>query len=284
MKRSVMFRVLVACTLFCMCSCTVLEERSGCPCYLAVDLSKVDKSIREWQLWLFAGDGRLVFKDTIYRRSYTAPYVVQVPRNRQLQCFMWGNARGATILDEANSPSTLLLKKEGLPADSLFSYADTIDTWKEDGLMRVIPRKEFATIDIYIYGWAEIDFEAEMELVCDSRGFFVGGDFYPDKVSVQMQLKGIDDYYTHFSGRMLRQPDTENLRLSLMLKKKEIDGQTGQILVNQDIPIGRYLEENGYDMQSPQLQDIRMELDYSYTNITIRTDDWEASYEIEEEI
>ena len=69
-----------------------------------------------------------------------------------------------------------------------------------------------------------------------------------------------------------------------MLKKKEIDGQTGQILVNQDIPIGRYLEENGYDMQSPQLQDIRMELDYSYTNITIRTDDWEASYEIEEEI
>ena len=51
-----MFRVLVACTVFCMYSCTVLEERSGCPCYLAVDLSKVDKSIREWQLWLFAGE------------------------------------------------------------------------------------------------------------------------------------------------------------------------------------------------------------------------------------
>ena len=284
MKRKVMFLAWAVCMVFYMESCTILEERSGCPCYLTVDLAKVDKSIREWQLWLFDNDGELMFKDTIYRRSYTSPYVVQVPRNRQLQCFMWGNARSATTLDEAYSLSTLILKKEGLPADSLFSYADTIDTWKEDGLMRVSPRKEFATIDIYIYGWAEIDFVAEMELVCDSRGFFVRGDFYPDEVSVQMELEGIDDYYTHFSGRMLRQPDTENIRLSLMLKRKEIDGKIGQVLVNQDIPIGKYLEENGYDMQNPQLQDIRMELDYSYTNITIRTDDWEASYRLKEEI
>ena len=284
MKRNVMFLVCAVCVALCLDSCTILEERSGCPCYLTIDLTKVDKGIREWQLWLFDKDGEVMFKDTIYRRSYSSPYVVQVPRNRQLQCFMWGNVRGATILDEAYSPSTLLLKKEGLPADSLFHYAETVDTWREDGFMKVIPRKEFATVDIYIYGWADIDFVAEMELVCDSRGFYVGGDFYPDEVSVQMQLRGIDDYYTHFSGRMLRQPDTENVRLYLRLMKKEIDGTVGEELVNRDIPLGKFLEDNGYDMQSAQLQDIRMELDYSYSNLIIRTDDWEASYRLEEEI
>ena len=284
MKSSVMFPAMALCVAFCLASCTIFEERSGCPCYLTVDFSKVDKGIREWQLWLFDDDGGLMYKDTVYRRSYSSPYVVQVPRNRQVQCFMWGNARGATILEEAYSSSTLLLKKEGLPADSLFFYADTIDTWKEDGLMSVSPRKEFATIDIYIYGWAEIDFVAEMELLCDSRGFYVGGDFYPDKISVQMPVTGIDDYYTHFSGRMLRQHDTENIKLSLILKQKEIDGKIGKELVNQEIPIGMFLEANGYDMQNPILQDIRMELDYSYSNITVRTDDWEATYRLEEEI
>ena len=198
--------------------CTVLEDRDPCPCYLEVDFSQVDKSIREWQMWLFSPSGELLFKDTVYRRSYSSPYVVEVPRNTGVQCLLWGNARGGTSLNESFSLYTSL---QHLP----------------------------------------------------------GGN-----VSSNMKLFDMGDYYTQFRGRILRQPDTENIILSLLIKKREIDGSIGETLIDKDIPIGKYLEENGYDMHTPQMSDIVMDVDYSYTSLVIKAEDWEATYSLNEEI
>ena len=100
----------------------------------------------------------------------------------------------------------------------------------------------------------------------------------------RMQFDDIDEYCSHFQGRILRQPDTENLKLSMLLKKKEIDGTLGPVIVDKDIPIGKYLEENGYDMHKPILEDIRMDIDYSRNSFMIKAKDWEATYKLVEEI
>mgnify|MGYP003294875829 CR=1 FL=1 len=314
MKKRVLLYCWAITALLLISSCTVLEERSGCPCYLTMDLTKIDKGIREWQLWLFTPEGEIMFKDTIYRRAYSTPYTVQVPRNRQMQCLLWGNARGATLLDETMTPATSLLKKEDVLADSLYFFADTVDTWKEDGWVsvepkkecvladslyffsetvdtwkedgwvRVEPRKEFATVDIYMQGWVDIEYVVELILRCDTKGFYVNGEFYPGNVDTHMQFHNLGNYYSHFRGRILRQPDTENIRLSMLLKKKEIDGTVGEIIVDKDIPIGKYLEENGYDMNKLVLEDIRMDIDYSNNNFMIKAEDWEATYKLVEEM
>ncbi len=265
-------------------ACTVLEDRSVCPCYLTVDLTKVDKGVREWQMWLFTPEGELLYKDTVYRRSYSAPYIIQVPRNKKVQCLMWGNARSGTLVEETFSPATSLIKKEDVLADSLYFFADTISTWGEDSRMKVVPRKEFATVDIYMQGWADVEYEVRMVMVCGSKGFYVTGDFYPGEVSTEMELFSLGDYYTQFRGRILRQSDTENILLSLKIRRRKMDGTLGEELVNKDIPIGKYLEENGYNIQNADLGDIRMEVDYSYTNLKIKAEDWEATYKIAEEI
>lgn len=284
MKKRVLLYCWAITALSLISSCTVLEERSGCPCYLTMDLTKIDKGIREWQLWLFTPEGEIMFKDTIYRRAYSTPYTVQVPRNRQMQCLLWGNARGATLLDETMTPATSLLKKEGVLADSLYFFSETVDTWKEDGWVRVEPRKEFATVDIYMQGWVDIEYVVELILRCDTKGFYVNGEFYPGNVDTHMQFHNLGNYYSHFRGRILRQPDTENIRLSMLLKKKEIDGTVGEIIVDKDIPIGKYLEENGYDMNKLVLEDIRMDIDYSTNNFMIKAEDWEATYKLVEEM
>ncbi len=284
MKKRVLLYCWAITALLLISSCTVLEERSGCPCYLTMDLTKIDKGIREWQLWLFTPEGEIMFKDTIYRRAYSTPYTVQVPRNRQMQCLLWGNARGATLLDETMTPATSLLKKEGVLADSLYFFSETVDTWKEDGWVRVEPRKEFATVDIYMQGWVDIEYVVELILRCDTKGFYVNGEFYPGNVDTHMQFHNLGNYYSHFRGRILRQPDTENIRLSMLLKKKEIDGTVGEIIVDKDIPIGKYLEENGYDMNKLVLEDIRMDIDYSNNNFMIKAEDWEATYKLVEEM
>lgn len=284
MKKRVLLYCRVISAVLLISSCTVLEERSGCPCYLTMDFTKIDKGIREWQFWLFTPEGEIMFKDTIYRRSYSSPYTVQVPRDRQMQCLLWGNARSATLLDETMSPATSILKKEGVLADSLYFFSDIVDTWKEDGWVSVEPRKEFATVDVYMLGWAGIEYVVELIIECDTKGFYVDGDFYPGKVYTQMQFDNIDNNYSHFSGRILRQPDTENIKLSMLLKKKEIDGTIGNVIVDKDIPIGKYLEENGYDMHNPVLEDIRMDIDYSNNDFRIKAEDWEATYKLIEEM
>ena len=81
MKRMLLIWGLVAGVL--AGGCTVLEDRSGCPCYLTVDFTKVDKGVREWQMWLFTPEGELLYKDTVYRRSYQTPYTIEVPRSKK---------------------------------------------------------------------------------------------------------------------------------------------------------------------------------------------------------
>lgn len=267
-----------------LCSCTVLENRNPCPCYLEVDFSQVDKSIREWQMWLFSHEGKLLFKDTVYRRSYSSPYIVEVPRNAMVMCLLWGNARGGTIVDESFTLNTSLSHKGIVPADSLYFSTDTISTMGEESSLKILPRKEFATVDICLQGWIGVDFDASMELVCGAQGFYVDRRFLRGDVSSNMKLFDIGDYYTQFRGRILRQPDPENLVLSLHIRKREIDGRIGEILLDKDIPIGKYLEENGYDMHTPDMSDIVMDVDYSYTNLVIKAEDWEATYSLNEEI
>ena len=139
-------------------------------------------------------------------------------------------------------------------------------------------------MDVYLQGWVGIDFEVEMVLLCAKGGFYVDGKFSGGEVYTNMELYDLGNYYTRYTGRILRQPDTENILLSLIIRKREIDGTLGEVLIDKDIPIGKYLEENGYDILGPNVSDIRMDVDYSYNQLVIKAEDWEAEYRLNEEI
>ncbi|MBO5407738.1 MAG: hypothetical protein J6A27_09595 [Bacteroidales bacterium] len=289
-KKDVFSRIRLLCTLLCglfgllLCCCTVLEERDGCTNTLTVDLQGVEKGIKEWQMWLFNGEGKLLFKDTIYRRSYSSPYKVEVPRASEVRCLMWGNMRGATRVVENYSYGTNFTKAADISADSIYFFTDTITTAGEDSYLKVVPDKEFATVDIYVNGWVGSDFEADMVLECASDGFYVGKEFLRGRSFINAQVAGIGNYYTRFQCRMLRQQDTENMVLNLYIRDLLADGTLGRVAVDKEIPIGEYLQENGYDMQKKSLEDIVMEVDYSFNKFVIKAADWEATYKMDEEI
>lgn len=264
--------------------CTVLEDRQGCPCWLTIDMQEVDRSIKEWHVWLFNGSGDLIYRDTLYRRHYQEPYVVEVPRHEKVQCLLWGNIRDATSLSEAYSLGTFMLKEGGVSADSLYFSTDTINTSGEESYLKIVPNKEFATVDIIMKGWIGIDFDVDMTIECASSGFFVDKRFCGSRNATNLKVKDIGNYYTRFSGRILRQYDTENLVLTLYVKELLPDGTPGKVLYDMDIPIGDYLESNGYNMYTGAMEDITMELDFTYNNLLIKAEDWSAEYKIVEEI
>lgn len=272
------------CGLVLLSGCTVFENRSVCPNYLALDMEDVDPAIKEWQMWLFSEDGQVLLKDTIYRRSYSSPYIVEVPRCSNVKCLMWGNMRGATQVREMNSYGTYLAKLEDVSADSLYFFTETVDTRGETSSVKVLPAKEFATVDIYIKGWAGTDYQASLVLECASAGFYVSKEFLGWNTRTVAQVYDMQPYYTQFRCRMWRQQDTENMVLKLYIRDLQMDGTLVNVLVDKEVPIGEYLFENGYDMQAASLEDIEMEVDYSYNRFVIRADNWEATYNILEEI
>lgn len=264
--------------------CTVFEERSSCPNYLTVDFTRVDNSIKEWQMWLFDGEGQLVYKDTVYRRSYSQPYTVEVPRSSGGKCLLWGNLRQATRVNEKHSYGTYIAKNADVSADSIYFFGAQIDMDGEDSYVKVVPQKEFANVDIYVKGWVGSDYEADMILECANSGFYVGKEFYGGKTLVQVKVHDVSNMSTHFRCRILRQKDPENLVLKLYIRELLPDGTLGDVMADNLIPIGEYLFANGYNMQSTSLEDIVMEVDYSYNEFVIRATDWEAVYKIDKEI
>lgn len=270
--------------LMMLCSCTVLEDRSTCANYLSMDFSGVDNGIKEWQMWFFNGDGELVLKDTVSRSSYSSPYVVQVPRTSNLRCFLWGNIRGATVVNENYSYMTNFAKKADMSADSIYFFADTINTTGEESGLKIVPAKEFATLDVFVKGWASSGYEAGMVLECANSGFYVGKEFVGGTSCTTAAVHDTGNYYTQFRCRMLRQQDTENMVLRLYVNEILPDGSLGRTVMEQEIPLGEYLEENGYDMQASSLEDIVMEADCSYNKFVVKAADWEATYKIDKEI
>lgn len=283
-KSLVMKRLFLLLAATAAAGCTILEDRNICPSYLTVDMSGVDKGIKEWHMWLFNDSGELLHKDTIHRRDYSVPYVAGVPREEKVRCFMWGNIRGATSLNEDYSLGTFLLKEDGLPADSLYCCTDMIDTSGEESYLKVLPCKEFATVDIYMDGWIGVDYQVRMTIQCASSGFFVDRRMCGGTTETDLEISDIGNYYTRFSGRILRQYDTENLLLKLHVKELLANGEEGELLYDMSIPIGDYLEENGYNMYEGGMEDISMELDFSYNRFLIRAEDWSAEYKIVEEM
>ncbi len=270
--------------LMLLCCCTVLEDRSGCANYLSMDFSGVDKSIKEWQMWFFNEEGKLVLKDTVYRSSYSSPYVVQVPRSPDLRCILWGNMRSATDVNENYSYMTNIAKKADMSSDSIYFFTGTINTEGEESELKVVPQKEFATVDIFVKGWVGSGFDARMVLECASSGFYVGKEFMGGTTYTTAYVYDTGNYYTQFRCRMLRQQDTENMVLRLYINELLPDGSLGRTVVSKDIPLGEYLEENGYNMQATSLQDIVMEVDFSYNKLIVKVADWEAIYRIDKEI
>ena len=265
-------------------SCTVFENRNVCPNYLSLDMREVDRTIKEWQMWLFDGNGALLHKDTIYRRSYQEPYVVPVPRTDGVRCFMWGNMRNATRIEESYSYGTYFEKFPDVWADSLYFFADTISTEGENSYIKVIPGKEFSTVDIYIKGWAGNEYEAEVALICASSGFYVSKEFLERKSVTYANIFEKGNDFTHFRSRIWRQPDTENVLLKLYIRDLNPDGSLGEVRVDTEVPVGEYLYENGYDMNGISLEDIEIEVDYSFNRFQVKAADWEATYKIVEEI
>lgn len=259
---SVMFSS--ACTKF------VWEDRSDCPCILTLDLSNVDKNVSELHLWMFGEDNKILYRDTIPPARFGGTYDVQIKRE-MVNYYIWGNIKGATKLRDNLSINSTLTKVENSSADSLYHYSKQLNTNFESQIDTVLLNKEFITVNVTLKSAVSKGDKISLEMYGNSTGFYVDKRFVGGigKIMVVPDYKGDN---TAFKYRLTRQEYLQDISIVII-----ITTQQGIPIVLTDFPLGKYLQDNGYNMQAKNLSDINIELDLSANIFTIKVDDWQIT-------
>lgn len=259
----------------CLLSCTkyVWENRQDCPCILTLDLKNIPKGIDTLHVWLFGEDNDIQYRDTIGSEYFGKDYEILIKRDR-IRCFVWGNIRRATILQDDLTLNTSLVKRKALSADSLYFYKSELNTAGEYCRDVVNPKKEFATVDVTLKSQPSGTDQIQIELFSGTAGRYVDGRFLAGNGNI-ISTPFAQEGNTMFSYRIPRQASLTDMKMDLIVTHGNISSLMEQF------PLGKWLQENGYDMTAEDLSDIKLEFDLSLNFVQISVDDWQVTIPVD---
>lgn len=233
-----------------LAACSVKEDRSSCPCLLALELSSLPVSPVVLGV---AGEGfsctEVVHADTVL--------VLPVPKGE-----LTVSASGGALVEGDGCVRI----PEGEEAPPLFLFQSAVSTMSEQLSVPILLRKQFCCLELTFtappgYG---LPFEVEVE------GAFCGwspdGSPLPGPFSFRL-LPGSDGYA---SLRVPRQGD-DSLLMHIVFSDRIV----------RSFALGNYIAASGYDWTAPDLEDLALQVDMALTSITFSTDLWTATEEIE---
>lgn len=247
--------------------CSVKEDRSGCPCVLMLDFSRVDTDRYDSAfLGLLSADGFL-HRYVLDNGMYGEPYRVEVPKNG-----IWVNV--CSVESGYDDLSGMLVPDwaglhipdgEECPPVNMFSAY--VDTAAETVTVPVVLYKNYCVLSIEMVADVPADFIIAIEgNVC---GYGKDGAPVPGNFRV---VPGLDEKGC-CSVRIPRQVDS-----SLRLVISDGDG------VLREFSVGEYIIESGYDWGTDSLEDVDIKIDYAKADVTLVINDWEATFDINVEI
>lgn len=226
-------------------SCSVKEDRDGCPCRLEVDFTAFGP---------LGGTPDLVIRSEGYapvdgvrtENSWSGDvrkgiYTVSVVRA----------GRQADIgTDEIRFP-------EGVEPDSLYAFAREADCRGEKVRISAQVRKQFCSVTL-----REKEKTLLQYAVRSRHGALSRAGLAPLPAPLAFPARRNADGDVCF--RLPRQgPDSH-----LLLEVSEGEGEFWSL------PLGEWMEKAGYDWTLPSLADFRMEIDYTASEVRIRILDW----------
>ena len=248
MSSDGLLRILVP--LLLLPSCSIKENRTECPCALTLELTGLP--VRPVVLGV-AGEGysftEVVHADTIL--------VLPVPKGE-----LAVSAVGGALAEEDGSVRI----PEGEEAPPLYLFNADVSAGEEQVVLPVLLHKQFCTLELLFssppgYG---PPFEVAIE------GFYCG--WQPDGSPAPGA----------FSRRLLPGSDGSSV---LRLPRQGDDSLLIHIVFSDRIvrtfALGSYIVASGYDWSALDLEDLTLHVDISVTSVTISTDLWSRTEDIE---
>lgn len=247
------------------CSCTVKEERSGCPCYLTLDLNYVDEGVLRK-----GGNGELGAAITTQAGDYLPMGVVTfdhldkdweypVPRENVWVC-VWSEPEGVV---GANVSIPV-----GEECPQVWLSLGVVDCAAEEKRDTVILHKKWCAINVTLSSaGSEMSRSVEVSSSScgyDSRGFPKTGEFLCKPV---------------VSGNKCSFRVPQQCANDLAIKIVSSSGT--QVTSMRTFQIGEYLEGSGYDWQADDLADVDVSIDYVTSSLQLSFSGTRHTYRFE---
>ena len=231
-------------------SCSVKENRTACPCALALEL--IGLPVRPVVLGV-TGEGysftEIVQADTVL--------VLPVPKGE-----LAVSAVGGALAEGDGSVRI----PEGEEAPPLYLFYADVSTEAEQVVLPVTLRKQFCALELLFKGPSGYGPPFEVAIEGAYGGWRPDGSPASGPFSRRL-LPGSDGRATL---RLPRQGD-DSLLMHIVFADRKV----------RTFALGSYISASGYDWTAPDLEDLTLHVDISLTSVTISTDLWSHTEDIE---
>lgn len=250
MKRKILIPLLTAGII--LCSCSVKEDRSPCPCWLQVtylDSPDIERSLSGFsseKLFSTEVKSREVFVEVTVPRTF-----VTVSSYRKMP--------GISLCGNS------ILIEKGRQADSLYAHCASVDCRGEDAVDTVRHHKQFSTV--------YLTFENTQEELMGRYGIRVKGDVCGMDIT---SLCPVDGEFEFVPGEIsegtyrFRVPRQKDDSIVFELISRE-DGE-----VVDTIAAGILIKDMGFDWKARDLNDIVMTIDFSKVTLEVSVREWDS--------
>ena len=242
-------------------SCSLKEDRDGCPCHLIIGL---DNAVGNGNADIFIfQDGEEVLADNVVPADYPEGYRCEVRRRPASVTVIQGLKEN--IIHEGR-----LVIKNGNDADRLFLYNETLQCGSETVMAAADLHKNWTTLEISLAAEAGEDSPAGNVRI-DISGGICGMDLRngaPVRGDFQCIARLADSGFAVYAVNLPRQISSEDEILIAV-------SRNGKELFTCDI--SEAISRTGFDWSKPDLDDIRLRLDYISALFDVEIAEWETS-------
>ena len=242
-------------------SCSLKEDRDGCPCHLIIDL---DNAVGNGNADIFIfQDGEEVLADNVVPADYPEGYRCEVRRRPASATVIQGLKEN--IINEGR-----LVIENGNDADRLFLYNETLQCGSETVRAVADLHKNWTTLEISLAAEAGEDSPAGNVRI-DISGGICGMDLRngaPVRGDFQCIARLADSGFAVYAVNLPRQISSEDEILIAV-------SRNGKELFSCDI--SEAISKTGFDWSKPDLDDIRLGLDYISASVNVEIAEWETS-------
>ena len=244
----------------------IKENRDKCPCYLHVDLSRVDSHyVHKMDLMLAEQFGSNLNWHAVEKKYIGDTLIMKVDKS-EFDFSAWGNLDNSHLDDPTQTITS------GEPTDSLWSFYKPISTRCEDAYVTVIPERQYIPVTVILRGMIQDLSDIQPALENISGSLLYGGAATGEKgtlMPVLVHTPQDDANYYMYKTIILTQTRATEAALNLHFVK---NGRS----VDMKYPVGEMLVELGEDISATNQNPIVIDLSIGTADIliTIKVSNW----------
>ena len=245
-------------------TCSIKENRAACPCALTLELTGLPVS----PVVLGVTGGEYSFTGVVHTDTVI---VLPVPKGE-----LTVTAEGGALSEGDGSVRI----PEGEEAPPLYLFHADVSTVADQVILPVLLHKQYCSLELVFSGPPGYGppFEVSVE------GFFAGwsadGRPLPGPFSRRLLVGSASSHSMGLSGS-----DGAEGRSVLRLPRQGDDSLLMHIVFSDRIvrtfALGSYIAASGYDWAALDLEDLTLNVDISLTSVTVSTDLWSKTEELE---